>query len=75
MLGKLRDKACRSTATALIHTHIERAISEKTEPALRMIQLSRRHTEIEDHAVNLRDANRPQVLLERTEIPLDQAQA
>ena len=73
MLWKLGNQIRCSSATALIHAHIERTVGEKTHPPLRTVQLSRRHAKIKDHAVNLRYADRLQMLLERAEISLNQA--
>jgi len=73
-LWELGDQFRSSASTVLIHAHIERAFGEKAHPPLRTVQLSRRHAKIKDHAVNLRHADRHEMLLELAEISLNQAQ-
>lgn len=72
---KLIDQIRSGATRTLIHAHIERTVGEKAQPPLWTVQLSRRHAEIKDHAVNLRHADRHQVLLECAEIPLTQTHA
>ena len=46
----------RRERSALVHAHIERRILHVRKPALRRVELVRRHAEIEQHAIHGRHA-------------------
>jgi hypothetical protein len=53
-----RDESGRALAARRIHPHVERAVVAKRESARRILELGRRHAEIEQHAVDAIDRER-----------------
>ena len=53
--GCARDECGRAFAVRRVHSHVERAVVAIRETAHRLVELRRRHAEIEQDAVDLRD--------------------
>ena len=53
------DELERGLAVLGIHAHVDRALPLPREAAARLVDLHRRHAEVRDDAVELRDADRP----------------
>ena len=54
-----------------VHAHVERFVAPETEPAIRRIELQRRHAEIGQHPVDLSDAPFVQHVFECAVIGVD----
>jgi hypothetical protein len=62
----------RGGAARGIHAHVERARLAEREPALGMIELRRRHAEVGEDAIDLRDAEPCENLADVAELAMDQ---